>query len=47
MSLDIKYKKKTERNSNTKRLNNQQVTVEMKREIKLILETSDNENTTT
>jgi len=52
MSLDIKYKKTTVRNTNTLRLNNtflnnQQVTEEIKREIKKFLETNDNENTTT
>ena len=52
MRLDINYKKKTVRNSNTWRLNstflnNQQVTEEIKREIKKFLETNDNENTTT
>ena len=52
MRLDINYKKKkTVRNKNTWRLNNmflinQQVTEEIKREIKKILETNDNENTT-
>ena len=52
MRLDINYKKKTVRNTNTWRLNNtflnnQQVTEEIKREIKKkILETNDNENTT-
>ena len=45
-------KKKTVRNTNTRRLNNtflnnQQVTEEIKREIKKILETNDNENMTT
>ena len=49
--LDINYKKKTVRNTNTLRLkntflNNQKVTEEIKREIKKILETNDNENTT-
>ena len=49
--LNINYKKKTVRNTNTWRLNNmflnnQQVTEEIKREIKF-LETSDNGNTTT
>ena len=49
--LDINYKKKTVRNTNTWRLhktflNNQQVTEEIKREIKKFLETNDNENTT-
>ena len=48
MRLDINYKKKTIRNTNTRRLNNtflnkQQVT----EEIKKLLETNDNENTTT
>ena len=52
MRLDINYKKKTVRNINTWRLNNtflnnQQVTEEIKREIKKFLETNDNENTTT
>ena len=45
------YKKKTVRNTNTWRiintfLNNQQVTEEIKREIKNFLETNDNEDTT-
>ena len=52
MRLDINYKKKTVRNTNTWRLNNtflnnQQVTEEIKREIKKFLETNDNENMTT
>ena len=52
MRLDINYKKKSIRNTNTCRLNhtflnNQQVTEEIKREIKTFLETNDNENTTT
>ena len=51
MRLDINYKKKTVKNTNTCRLNNtflnnQPVTEEIKREIKKILETNDNENTT-
>ena len=51
MRLDINYKKKIVRNTNTWRLkntflNNQQVTEEIKREIKKFLETNDNENTT-
>ena len=51
MRLDINYKKKAVRNTNTWRLNitfpnNQQVTEEIKREIKKNLETNDNENTT-
>ena len=46
MKLDINYKKKTVRNINTWRLNktflnNQQVTEEIKREIKNFLETND------
>ena len=50
--LDINYKKKTVRNTNTWRLNNtflnnQQVTEEIKRETKKFLETNDRENTTT
>ena len=55
MRLDINYKKKKKkplRNTNIWRLNNtflnnQQVTEEIKREIKKFLETNDNENTTT
>ena len=57
MRLDINYNNnnnnnKTVRNTNTWRLNNtflnnQQVTEEIKREIKKFLETNDNENTTT
>ena len=52
MRLGINYKKKIVRNTNTWRLNNmflnnQQVTEEMKREIKKFLETNDNENMTT
>ena len=51
MILNINYKKNV-RNTNTWRLNsmflnNQQVTEEIKREIKNFLETNDNENTTT
>ena len=51
MRLDINYKKTNVRNTNTWRLNNtflnnQQVTEEIKREIKKFLETNDNENTT-
>ena len=47
MSLDISYKKKSVRNTNTWRLNNtflnnQQVTEDIKREIKKFLETNDN-----
>ena len=52
MRLDINYKKKIVRNTNTWRLkntflNNQQVTGEIKREIKKFLETNNNENMTT
>ena len=53
MRLDINYKKKrTVRNTNIWRLsntflNNQQVTKEIKREIKKFLETNGNGNTTT
>ena len=52
MRLDINYKKKTVRNTNTWRLNiaflnNQQVTEEIKREIKKFLETNANENMAT
>ena len=52
MILDTSYKKKTVRNKNTWRLNNtflnnQQVTEKSKGKAKKILETCDNENTTT
>ena len=52
MRLDINYKKKTLRNTNIWRLsniflNNQQVAEEIKREMKIFLETNDNENMTT
>ena len=51
MRLDISYRKNTVRNTNTWRLNNmflnnQQLTEEIKKEIKKFLETNDNENTT-
>ena len=51
MRVDINSKKKIVRNTNTWRLNNtflndQQITEEIKREIKKFLETNDNENTT-
>ena len=51
MRLDINYKKKTVRTTNTWRLNNtflnnQQVTEEIQRGIKKFLETNDKENTT-
>ena len=51
MRQDINYKKTTVRNTNTWRLNmflnNREVTEEIKREIKIILETNNNENMTT
>ena len=52
MRLDINYKEKTVKNTNTWRLNNmflnnQLVTEESKREIKKFLETNDNKNITT
>ena len=51
MRLDISYKKKGVRNTNTWRLNNtflnkQQVSEEIKREMKKFLKTNDNENLT-
>ena len=50
--LDINYRKKSVRNKNTWRLNNtllnnQEITEEIKQEIKKYLETNDNENTMT
>ena len=52
MRIDINYKKKKCKNTNTWKLNNtflnnEQVTEEIKREIKKFLETNDNENTPT
>ena len=52
MRLDINYKKKTVRNTNTWKLNNmflnnKQITEEIKREIKTLLETNDNKNRAT
>ena len=52
MGLDISYKKIIVRNTNTWRLDNmllnsQQITEEIKREIKKFLGTNDNENTAT
>ena len=52
MRLDINYRKKPVKNTNTGRLNNtllnnQEITEEIKEEIKKYLETNDNENTTT
>ena len=51
LKLGLNYKKKTVGNTNTWRLkntflNNQQITEEIKREIKKFLETNDNKNTT-
>ena len=52
MRLDINYRKKSVKNTNTWRLNNmllsnQEITEEIKEEIKKYLETNDNENMTT
>ena len=52
MRLDVNYRRKTVKNTNTWRLNNmllnnQEITEEIKEEIKKYLETNDNENTTT
>ena len=52
MRLGINYRKKTVKNTNTWRLNNtllnnQEITEEIKAEIKKYLETNDNENTMT
>ena len=49
MRLDIKYRKKSIKNTNIRRLkntllNNQEITEEIKEEIKKYLETNDNEN---
>ena len=50
--LDLNYRRKTIKKSNIWRLNNtllnnQQITEEIKKEIKLCIETNENENTTT
>ena len=50
--LDLNYRKKTIKNSNIWRLNNtllnnQQITEEIKKEIKIFIETNENKNTTT
>ena len=50
--LDLNYRKKNIKNSNIWRLNNtllnnQQITEEIKKEIKICIETNENENTTT
>ena len=52
MRIDINYKKKKCKNTNTWKLNNtflnnEQVTEEIKREIKKFIENYDNENKTT
>ena len=52
MKVDINYRKKSVKTTNTWRLNNtllnnQEITEEIKEEIKKILQTSDNENTMT
>ena len=52
MRLDINYRKKSVKNTNTwslnnTLLNNQEITEEIKEEIKKYTETNDNENTTT
>ena len=52
MHLDLNYRRKTIKNSNIWRLNNtllnnQQITEEITKEIKICIETNDNENTTT
>ena len=50
--LDLSYRRKNIKNSNIWRLNNtllnnQQITEEIKKEIKICIETNENENTTT
>ena len=50
--LDVNYREKTVKNANLWRLNNtylnnQQITEEIKKEIKLFIEMNKNENTTT
>ena len=50
--LDVNYRRKTIKNSNILRLkhtllNNQQITEEIKKDIKICIETNENENTTT
>ena len=49
--LDLNYRRKIIKNSNIRRLNNtllnnQQITEEIKKEIKICIETHENENTT-
>ena len=51
MKLDINYRKKCVKNTNTRRLsntllNNQEITEEIKEEVKKYLGTNDNENRT-
>ena len=50
--LDVKYRKKSIKNTNIRRLNNtllnnQQIMEEIKKEIKICIETNENENITT
>ena len=52
VTLDLNYRRKTIKNSNIWRLNNtllnnQQITEDIKKEIKICIETNENENTTT
>ena len=52
LRLDVNYRRKTIKNSNIWRLNNmllnnQQITEEIKKEIKICIEMKENENTTT
>ena len=52
VGLDLNYRRKTIKNSNIWRLNNtllnnQQITEEIKKEIKICIEMNENENTTT
>ena len=52
LRLDLNYRRKTIKNSNIWRLNNtllnnQQITEEMKKEIKICIEVNENKNTTT
>ena len=52
LRLDLNYRRKTMKNSNRWRLNNtllnnQQITEEIKKEIKICIEMNENENTTT
>ena len=51
LRLDLNYRRKTVKNSNiwrlnNTRLNNQQITEEIKKEIKICIEMNENENTT-